>query len=458
MRIGMILAAMASGMATMAAVAGPVESSLRPQLRPGTEMISTGLPETEARIIRALAPLSSLRPLLRPEGLSALQAQPEALPVSAADRKFQKWIDGFRGRAMAAGIKRSVFDRAFRGVRYNGDVISKDRNQAEFKRHIWDYLDSAASPPRVDGGKAALRKHRNALQKIEARYGVEKEVVVAVWGLESFYGTKMGTYPLIEALATLAYDGRRGAFFEKQLIAALKIIQAGDVAPRNMTGSWAGAMGHTQFIPTSYLAYAVDFTGDGKRDIWSSNPTDALASTAAYLKRFGWKKGQPWGVEVKLPKGFGAGNACRKIKKMPSDWAKMGVLGMNGKPVPNHGRASILLPAGKAGAAFMIFDNFAVIARYNNADAYVIGVGHLSDRLKGGGPIQAKWPRGYEPLSFAERQEVQRRLKRKGYKIEKIDGIIGPNSAKAIRAYQKSVGAKVDGHASKTLLKLLKSR
>ena len=454
MRIGVFLAAVFGSIVTMSATAAPVESSLRPQLRPGTITIEPAT--AQAGTVLVAAPLRSLRPLIRPA--DAANSQPDAIPVSAMDRKFRQWIREFRGRALAAGISGPVFERAFRGVRYNADVISKDRNQSEFKRYIWDYLDNATSPPRVDGGKKALRKYRAALQKIEARYGVEKEVVTAVWGLESFYGTKMGTYPLIEALATLAYDGRRGALFEKQLIAALKIIQAGDVAPRNMTGSWAGAMGHTQFIPTSYLAYAVDFTGDGKRDIWSPDPTDALASTAAYLKQFGWKKGQPWGVEVRLPSGFDEGNASRKIKKMPSDWAKLGVLGLNGKPVPNHGRASILLPAGKAGAAFMIFDNFAVIERYNHAEAYVIGVGHLSDLLKGGAPIQAKWPRGYDPLTFEERQEVQRRLKSKGYKVGKIDGIIGPNSAGAIRSYQKSVGVAQDGYASKALLKLLKSR
>ena len=196
----------------------------------------------------------------------------------------------------------------------------------------------------------------------------------------------------------------------------------------------------------------MDFTGDGKRDIWSDNPTDALASTAAYLKRFGWKKGQPWGVEVRLPKGFNAGLSSRKIKKNPSTWASLGVKDMNGRPVPNHGPASILLPAGINGAAFMIFDNFRVIERYNAADAYVIGVGHLSDRLKGGAPIQASWPRGYDPLSFDERKELQRRLQRKGYPLEKIDGIMGPNTLNAVRAYQKAAGLPVDGYPSQQVL------
>ncbi len=419
-RFGMVLcaAAMLSGVVAMA---GPVDSSLRPVSRSVEDVSGAG-------------------------------------QISTKNAAFQRWVEGFKTRAAAKGISRRVLNSAFRDVHYNTDVIAKDRNQSEFTKQIWDYLDFAVSPVRVDNGKKALRQHGRTLRAIEAKYGVDKEVVAAVWGMESTYGTRRGDFNLIEALATLSFDGRRGRFFESQLMAALKILQSGDVNPRKMKGSWAGAMGHTQFIPTSYLAYAVDFTGDGKRDIWSDNPADALASTAAYLARFGWKRGQPWGVEVRLPRGFSAAAAKRDIRKMPSDWAAQGVVGIDGRPVPNHGRASILLPAGTAGAAFMIFDNFAVIEKYNKADAYVIGAGHLSDRLKGGPEIQASWPRGYDPLTFDQRMEVQRRLKRKGYPLEKIDGIIGPNTVKAIRAYQSSVGAKSDGYPSQQLLQLLRSR
>ena len=403
----------------------------------------------------------SLRPEARPSALSAVQTPPApatlAPPVPAETRAaFDRWAVGFKSRAQAQGIRPAVLERAFAGIGYDPSVIERDRNQAEFKREIWDYLDSAASPVRVANGQAALQKHRRTLQAIEDRFGVEKEVVTAVWGLESSYGDRRGTMDVVQSLATLAHDGRRGAFFEKQLIGALQIIQAGDVDPRRMTGSWAGAMGHTQFIPTSYLAYAVDFTGDGKRDIWSDDPTDALASTAAYLKRFGWTKGQPWGVEVRLPAGFNANLAKRDIKRSPSEWAAMGVTDMQGRPVPNHGQAAILLPAGTAGAAFMIFDNFGVIARYNNAEAYVIGVGHLSDRIKGGPEIQTAWPRGYAPLSFDERMEMQQRLQARGYPVEKIDGIIGPQTTEAIRAFQRSIGVNPDGFPSQDVLALLK--
>lgn len=289
-------------------------------------------------------------------------------------------------------------------------------------------------------GQAALRKHERIFDGIERVYGVDRHIVAAVWGLESAYGATRGDIPVIEALATLAYDGRRGRFFEAQLMAALQILQAGDTTAREMKGSWAGAMGHTQFIPTSFLSFAVDGNGDGKRDIWSDDPTDALASTAAYLARHGWNKGQPWGVEVRLPSGFDYSQARRDNMKSPTEWAQSGVVGIDGKPVANYGRASILLPAGAQGAAFMIFDNFAVIERYNKADAYVIGVGHLADRLRGGPEIQASWPRGYQPISFSEKKKMQRILKRKGYLDDKVDGIIGPNTINAIRDFQRSIG------------------
>lgn len=439
-----VLSAILAIATPLAASAETVETSPRPIPRPDMDSIQL-----------ASAPTISLRPALRPS-TGGVIVQPE--PVSVANARFERWIKAFRGRAIAKGIDGSVFDRAFRGISYDREVIERDRNQSEFTKTIWDYLDSAASDTRIKNGKAALRKNKRKLQAIEERYGVEKEIVVAIWGLESAYGSYRGSHNVIEALATLAFDGRRGKFFEAQLIAALRILQSGDIVVRKMTGSWAGAMGHTQFIPTSYLAFAVDFTGDGKRDIWSDDPSDALASTAAYLAKHGWVTGQPWGVEVRLPKGFEYTLANRKIMKSPADWARLGVIGLDGKPVPNHGAASILLPAGGQGAAFMIFKNFAVIERYNTADAYVIGVGHLSDRIMGGDPIQAKWPRGDRALTFRERKELQRLLTRKGFDTQKIDGKIGPLTIAAVRAYQVANGLKPDGYPSLTLLKRLRKR
>lgn len=397
----------------------------------------------------------SVRPVARP--LSTLNsANPEPVSAGSLTAGFQQWIGDFKRRAIAQGISANVLDSAFRRVQYDPEVIKRDRNQSEFTKTIWDYLDSAASDTRIKNGKSALRKQNRELDAIEAKYGVDKEVVTAVWGLESAYGSYRGNNNVVQSLATLAYDGRRGKFFEAQLIAAFEILQNGDTTPGNMTGSWAGAMGHTQFIPTSYLAYAVDFTGDGKRDIWSDDPSDALASTAAYLARSGWVKGQPWGVEVRLPRGFDYAQASRSIQNSPGEWARLGIVDMTGTAVPDHGPASILLPAGGQGAAFMIFKNFAVIERYNAADTYVIGVGHLSDRIKGGPAIKAKWPRGDRPLTITERKEMQTRLTKSGFSTQGVDGKIGPKTIEAVRAYQRSVGMTPDGYASLTLLRKLR--
>ena len=430
---------------------GSVDTSIRPESRPGTD---SGARPVQATVFQVanVAVLQSPRPLMRP---TKLGRKAEPVPVAAVNQRFQNWIGAFKARAMAQGIRAPVLDQAFRGVRYDADVIRRDRNQSEFTKTIWDYLDSATSDARIRNGKAALQKHLTKLDAIERKYGVDKDVVVAIWGLESAYGTFRGSTSVIEALATLAFDTRRGAFFESQLIAALNILQSGDTTPVNMTGSWAGAMGHTQFIPTSYLEHAVDFTGDGRRDIWSDDPSDALASTASYLASFGWVKGQPWGVEVTLPKGFDYTLADRKITESPGDWGDLGITGLNGQAVPDHGAASILLPAGGQGAAFMIFKNFEVIEHYNTADAYVIGVGHLSDRISGGGPIQASWPRSDRALTFKERKEMQRLLTSAGFDTVKIDGKIGPLTIAAVRAYQVASDLLPDGYPSLSLLKRL---
>ena len=412
------------------------------------------------------APERSVRPMPRPDvavadSTAQLNAASSArtvilAQVSSANESFDAWITRFRPRAQKAGIKASTLDSSLRGIRYNERVVERDRNQSEFTKQIWEYLDSAASDARVKNGKSAFKKQKALLERIEAKFGVDSKVVVAIWGLESAYGTFRGSVPIIEALATLAYDGRRGDFFEEQLISALKIVQDGDVAPKNMTGSWAGAMGHTQFIPTSYMSYAVDFDGDGKRDIWSDDPADALASTAAYLKSFGWVHGQPWGVEVVIPEGFDYASANRRNLKQPSEWATLGVRDVNGRAVPDHGAASILLPAGADGAAFMIFQNFEVIEHYNVADAYVIGVGHLADRIVGGPEIKAGWPREDRALSFTEKQEMQRLLTAKGFDTEGVDGIIGPRTISAVREFQGSVGVIPDGYASLKMLNRLR--
>ena len=334
----------------------------------------------------------------------------------APNPAYDAWVNGFRPRARAAGITDDTLTRAFRGTGYLPGVIRRDRNQTEFKRSLEDYLSIAVSDERVARGRAARNRHAGVLDALENRYGVPAEIIAAIWGLESFYGDRRGDIPVISATSTLAFDGRRGAFFEQQLIAALRIVQSGDVAPENLVGSWAGAMGHTQFIPTSYQAFAVDFTGDGRRDIWSDDPSDALASAAAYLQRNGWVRGQSWGREVTGPT---SGNLIQ--------------------PQPG-------------GPRFAVTRNFAVIKRYNNSDAYAIGVGHLADRIAGGGPLQTPFPPDENGLAKADRVALQQRLTARGFDTQGSDGVIGPNTQDAIRAYQASRGLPVTGIPSAELL------
>jgi lytic murein transglycosylase len=375
-------------------------------------------------------------------------------PRAVPDAGFDAWVVGFRGRAAARGIPAGTIDNAMRSAGFLPEVIEKDRNQTEFKRSLEDYLAISASDERISLGQADLRKYGDVLARVEAQYGVEAHVVTAIWGLESFYGTRRGNVPVISALATLAYEGRRGEFFEAQLVAALKILANGDTTAAAMTGSWAGAMGHTQFIPTSYLAYAVDFTGDGRRDIWSDDPTDSLASTAAYLARSGWQRGLPWGMEVRLPAGFGAGALGRGKGQSAEAWSAQGVTTVQGGRLTVGG--SIIAPKGVAGPAFLLTQNFNVILRYNNAENYAIGVGHLSDRLLGRPGIKADWGADASGMTMADRQELQRRLTAAGFDTEGSDGVIGIKTKAAISGYQARAGLSVTGEPSVALLQRLR--
>jgi lytic murein transglycosylase len=378
---------------------------------------------------------------------------PAMQPVANAG--FDAWAEGFKARAAARGIPQATISAAFRGAGFLPGVIERDRNQTEFTRTTEDYLAIAASDERLSMGRAAMAQYGGVLNAVEARYGVEPAVVAAVWGLESKFGTRRGDVPVISALATLAYDGRRGAFFEQQLIAALRILQNGDVTPDRMVGSWAGAMGHTQFIPTSYLAFAVDFTGDGKRDIWSDDPADSLASTAAYLAKNGWSRGQPWGMEVRLPAGFAPGLLGRGKGRSTADWGALGVTRADGRALPG-GSGSIIAPAGIGAPAFLLMKNFNVILRYNNAENYALGVGHLSDRLAGGGALRGNFPPDARGMTIAQRQDLQRRLTAAGFDTEGADGVIGSRTIEAIKAYQAARGLPVTGEPSLDLLAMLR--
>ena len=367
---------------------------------------------------------------------------------------LEDWVEAFRPRALAAGVPAATFDAALRGVEFNPKVVERDRNQNEFSKTIWDYLDTAVSEDRVALGLKAMAKHRDLLNRIAAEYGVEAEILAAVWGLESAYGTFRGDLPVLGSLATLAYDGRRAAFFEAELIAALKIIDGGHV--QTFTGSWAGASGHTQFMPSSWATFAVDFDGDGKRNLWGDDPGDALASTANYLRHWGWTTGQPWGLEVTLPQGFDFDQTTERVIKPVADWQAMGIRTAAGADLPDHAPGSILLPGGHRGAAFLIFPNFQVIEKYNTADAYIIGIGHLADRLKGAPPIAAAWPRELRALTLDERRELQDRLAQAGFDPGGVDGRMGPKTIAAVKALQTARGLIPDGYPSLEILTLLR--
>ncbi len=303
---------------------------------------------------------------------------PEPAPRPAAEPRpqyasFAEWREAFRARALAAGIAPATFDRAFAGVEPNARVLELDAYQPEFTRPIWEYLDSAVSESRVATGRQKAQANQAMLQRIEQRYGVDYPVVLAIWGLESAYGSNFGDIPVIESMATLAYEGRRQEFAEEQLLAALQILQAGDIAPSAMVGSWAGAMGHTQFIPTSFVSYAVDADGDGHRNVWAADAADALGSTANYLGSFGWQRGQPAVVEVRLPQGFDYTLADDDTRLSAAEWQARGVTAVRGTLPPADG-VEILLPAGARGPAFAAYPNFRVIKRYNNATSYALAV------------------------------------------------------------------------------------
>ncbi len=375
---------------------------------------------------------------------------------NGSEAGLQAWITGFRGRVLAAGISAATFENAMSGVHFLPAVIERDRKQDEFTKTIWDYLDKAVSEDRIVAGQKALRAHGPLLDQIEARYGVDKHVVLAIWGLESAYGVVRGDIDTPSALATLAYDTRRGGFFEAELIAALQILQSGVVKPAAMVGSWAGAMGHTQFMPSSYLKLAVKFDGPGKPDVWSDDPADALASTAAYLANAGWKQGGRWGDEVRLPAGFDYGLAGDRTQKPLRTWAEMGVTLPDATALPAAGWAALLLPAGVRGPAFLIYDNFAAIEAYNKADAYVIAVGHLADRIAGGAPFKATWPRDLRALTLDERREMQSLLLTAGVYAGTADGKVGPLTIAAVKTFQRAQGLVPDGYPSLQILQALR--
>ncbi|PYG33081.1 lytic murein transglycosylase [Pelagimonas varians] len=384
---------------------------------------------------------------------SAGKTDPAFLPQPNAS--YDAWVANFKTRAQSRGISSATLSAAFRGQGYLPGVIERDRNQTEFKRSLEDYLAIVAPEEKVSIGRKAYAGQRKALSQVEAQYGVPSNVLASIWGLESYFGTKRGTIPVISATSTLAWEGRRGRFFESNLMNALRIVQSGDAKPSQLVGSWAGAMGHTQLIPDAYQAHAVDFDGDGKRDIWSNNPIDAFATTARFLQKAGWRKGQLWGLEVILPSGFDAGIGHNN-KRSADSWRALGVKPAAGGSLPNHGTAAILAPMGKGTPAFLVFHNFNMIKRYNPSDNYALGVGYMAGLLAGGGPLKTPFGRDKNGLDLNDRKALQSGLTRAGFDAGRPDGVIGKKTEAAIRGFEASKGLPVTGTPSVSLLKLLR--
>lgn len=375
---------------------------------------------------------------------------------AALRERFSKWVAAFRTTALAAGIRENTFDAAFDGVQVLPRVIERDRTQPEFVRAVWDYLESAASAARVTRGQEKLAQARAEAEAAAARHGVPAPVLAAIWGLESNYGDNVGSTPTIDALATLAFDGRREAWARGQLLAALRILQGGDIERARMVGSWAGAMGQTQFLPSSFLAYAVDGDGDGRRDIWGS-VADVLASTAHYLARVGWRAGEPWGLEVTLPERFDLNRADLQVRQPSAQWAIEGVRAADGTDLPALAESALLLPAGARGPAFLVGTNFRALLRYNSSTSYALAVGLLAQRLAGGPGVAASWPRDLAPLSRAQLIALQTALNARGFESGAPDGLAGPATREALRRYQRSAGLPPDGFPTLELLQRMQA-
>jgi membrane-bound lytic murein transglycosylase B len=374
--------------------------------------------------------------------------------VDPQQKAFERWVMDFRTSARAAGIDEATLDVAFADVRYLPRVVELDRAQPEFTRPVWSYLDSAVSPQRVALGQDKWLRFRAEIDAAAARYGVAPAILVAIWGVESNYGSNFGSIPTVDALATLGFEGRREDWASGQLLAALRILQKGDIERSEMMGSWAGAMGQTQFLPSVFLGYAVDADGDGRRDIWGSM-ADVMASTANFLARSGWQADQPWGVEVRLPSGFDVSRADVAMRQPSALWAAEGVRTSDGAPLPQFAEATVLLPAGAGGPAFMVGPNFQVILRYNNSTSYALAVGLLAQRLAGGPGVQAPWPRDLVALSRQQLTALQTALNQRGFDSGTPDGVMGPTTRGAIRGYQRSVGLPADGYPTLDLLQRL---
>jgi len=370
---------------------------------------------------------------------------------------FQGCLANLRSQAIASGVSASSYDRYTQNLKPDYSVIDKLNYQPEFSTAIWDYLSGLVDDERVQAGKQKLAQHRAVLNRVEQAYGVPAETVVAVWGVESNYGDISGKYPLLQALGTLSCEGRRQSYFRGEFFAAMRILQRGDLNQDQLYGSWAGAFGHTQFMPSTYERLAVDFDGDGRRDLVSST-ADALASTANFLKQAGWQTGMPWGFEIKIPQGMSIAGESRRNKKSLNSWIAQGVTRADGTALiqgnlSGSTPAGLISPAGANGPIFLVFKNFDAIYSYNAAESYGLAIAHLSDRIRGGTAFLTSWPTDDAGTSRAERREIQQFLVKRGYDIGVVDGLIGDKSRQAIRQEQTRLGLNPTGRAGQQILR-----
>ncbi len=368
---------------------------------------------------------------------------------------FFTWLEGLRQEARAKGISESTVEEALGGLEPIPRVIELDRRQPEFTQTFWRYLDARVSEKRVERGRLLLQTHRELFDTIEMRYGVQPRFLVAFWGLETNFGDYLGSFSVIGSLATLAYDPRRSDFFRSELISALSIIDQGHISAANMLGSWAGAMGQPQFMPSTFVRFAVDGDGDGRKDIWHTLP-DVFASAANFLSESGWRGDKTWGREVQIPSDFDLELAGRDVKKTLAAWQALGVRKIDGNDLPRVNiKGSIILPSGHDGPAFLVYNNFHTILRWNRSDFYAIAVGHLADRIIGISPFQTPRPVSEQPLSRDQALRIQELLAARGYDPGPIDGVIGTQTRQAIKKFQRTAKLPADGYPSPELLETL---
>jgi len=381
---------------------------------------------------------------------------PDAILAAVAD--FKNCLERIWPEAARRGISRASFDSFTAGLEPDVKIMDFVDAQPEFTKAFWDYVDLLVTDERIARGRELLAANKATFDAVEKAYGVDRHVIAAIWGIETKYGTVVGERPVIRSTATLACVGRRQAYFKDEFLATLEILQRGDIRPDQLKGSWAGAFGSTQFMPTAFKRYAVDFDGDGRRDVIGSVP-DVVASTANHLVKAGWSAGQTWGYEVVLPQGFNYMLADPARRLSMHEWTRLGVARAAGEPFPRPGdKAFLFLPAGARGPAFLMLENFRVIMKYNPAEAYALAIGHLADRLRGGGPLVQAWPRDERVLTRAERLELQQHLARLGFDIGDPSGRLGNKTRLAVRDFQARSGLVPDGFATAAVLERLRSR